>query len=213
MCDLPNVDLIDLNSEPIEQFTATGIRTKSGFKEFDVVALATGFDSITGSFGQLDIRGVNGKTVNQHWKSGLKTAIGISLSGFPNMFFLYGPQAPTAFSNGPTCVQLQATWIAHVLSDLIRQDLTRIEAKPEVELEWTALTNKIWHSTLYPKAKSWYQGKKIESLYPNLLLTVYTGSNIPGKKEEPLSFVGGLPFYAQALYESLEGDYQGWTIS
>jgi len=28
-------------------------------------------------------------------------------AGFPNLFFLYGPQALTAFCNGLTCAELQ----------------------------------------------------------------------------------------------------------
>ena len=91
---------MDVNADPIEVITETGIRTSSGHREFDVIILATGFDAVTGSLAQLDIRGADGHSIKEHWASGLKTSIGISLHGFPNMFFLYGPGAPTAFSNG-----------------------------------------------------------------------------------------------------------------
>jgi len=194
--DLPHVDLIDVNSDPIEEFTELGIRTKSGLREFDLVALATGFDSLTGSLAQLDIRGMNGETIAEHWKDGLRTAMGISLANFPNFFFLYGPQAPTAFANGPTFVQLQAKWIETALDGLIKKGITRFVAKPEKEVDWTKLTHELWYSTLRPKGKSWYQG-----------------SNIPGKKEEPLTFSGGVPFYTKTIYESLENNYQDWIVA
>jgi len=194
--NLPYVDLIDLNSEGIKEFTESGICTTNGHKEFDVIALATGFDSVTGSLAQLDIRSTKGETIADHWKDGLKTAIGISLAGFPNMFFLYGAQAPTAFSNGPTCLEVQTTWIEKVLAGLIKKGITRFEAKPEKEVEWTDLTHRIWNATLLPRAKSWYQG-----------------SNIPGKKEEPLNFPGGVPMYTKALYDSLENNYQDWILA
>jgi cation diffusion facilitator CzcD-associated flavoprotein CzcO len=157
--NLPHVDLIDLQEDPIEECTETGIRTRTGFKEFDVIALATGFDSVTGPLAQLDIRDTKGNTIADHWKDGLRTAIGISLAGFPNMFYLYGPQAPTAFANGPTCVQLQARWIEKTISSLIEKDIKRIEAKAEKEVEWTQATHQVWYASLFPQAKSWYQGK------------------------------------------------------
>jgi cation diffusion facilitator CzcD-associated flavoprotein CzcO len=169
--NLPNVDLIDLEENPIEEFTATGIRTRDGLQEFDLIILATGFDALTGSLGQLDIRGTDGNTIAEHWQNGLRTSIGISIHGFPNMFFLYGPQAPTAFSNGPSCTQIQARWIDSTISDLAARKITRLEATEDAEDRWSKLVNQTWDATLFPNAKSWYNG-----------------SNIPGKRIEPLSW-------------------------
>ena len=53
-----------------------------------------------------------------------------------------------------------------------------------------------WNATLFPNAKSWYQG-----------------SNIPGKKEEPLNFPMGLPTYIQKFKESADNGYTGFTLS
>lgn len=64
---LPNIDIIDVNESPIEEVTATGIRTKNeGLVEVDVIVLATGFDSVTGSLAQLYIQGTDGGTVADH---------------------------------------------------------------------------------------------------------------------------------------------------
>ena len=65
---------------------------------------ATGFDSVTGAITQIDLRGMGGKTIREAWKDGVYTNLGMTVSGFPNMFFTYGPHAPTALSNGPSCV-------------------------------------------------------------------------------------------------------------
>jgi len=82
------------------------------------------------------------------------------------------------------------------LDGLIKKGITRFVAKPEKEVDWTKLTHELWYSTLRPKGKSWYQG-----------------SNIPGKKEEPLTFSGGVPFYTKTIYESLENNYQDWIVA
>ena len=168
--NLPQVDIVDLNEDPIETITENGIQTKSGHTEFDVIVLATGFDAVTGSLGQMNICGTDGDTISQHWNDGLKTAVGISMHNFPNMFFLYGPQAPTAFSNGPSTVQFQAQWIADTIKDLRAKGIDRFEATAESEEEWHKEMQQKWDITLFPQAKSWYQG-----------------SNIPGKRVEPLN--------------------------
>ncbi|KAI9732766.1 MAG: hypothetical protein M1834_003704 [Cirrosporium novae-zelandiae] len=172
----PNVDLIDLSQTPIEEVTENGIRTSSGFVPLDVLILATGFDSLTGGLTQMDIRGVNeNRSVGQHWKN--------------------GPQAPTAFSNGPTCVQIQAEWLARVLSDLHTKNITRIEATREAEITWKKKVDDIWADSLFPKAKSWYQG-----------------CNIPGKRIEALNWTGGMPGYIENIEGSRNNGYEGFVL-
>jgi len=191
-----NVDIIDVNKSPILEVTEKGFRTKDGVVEVDILILATGFDSVTGSLAQLDIRGVDGKPIADHWKDGTKTSMGIAMNNFPNMFFLYGPQAPTAFSNGPSCTQFQAEWVERTLKQLTEDGITYFEAKPEAEEEWSKRLHEKWDASLFPMAKSWYQG-----------------SNIPGRKVEPLNWAGGMVDYRGALDESVKNNYQAWNAS
>lgn len=55
--------------------------------------------------------------------------------------------------------------------------------------------NEKWNATLFPLAKSWYQG-----------------ANIPGRKVEPLNWAGGMVEYTDSLHKSLENHYQGWNV-
>ena len=195
--NLPHVDVQDVQADPIEEITEKGIRLKSGHeREFDVIVLATGFDAVTGSLAQMDIRNAAGESIAEHWQDGLKTTIGIALNVLPNMFFLYGPGAPTAFSNGPSTVQIQAIWLDKVMKLAEKTGMERMEATKEAEEEWSKKTREAWYSGLWPQAKSWYQG-----------------SNIPGKREEPLNYVGGIPKYIEALDDSLEGNFKGWATN
>ena len=170
--DQPHITLVNLNDSPIQEVTDKGIITKNeGLIEVDVLILATGFDSVTGSLAQLNIQGINGGTIADHWRDGTKTSMGIAMPEFPNMFFLYGPQAPTAFSNGPSCTQFQAEWVAKVLKTCKEKGIVQIEATQEAEDDWCKRMHEKWDATLFPLAKSWYQG-----------------ANIPGKKVEPLNW-------------------------
>lgn len=103
--DQPNVKLIDVNENPIEEVTATGIRTKQGLVEVDVIVLATGFDSVTGSLAQLNIQGTNGGTIADHWKDGTKTSMGIAMPEFPSESLRVRMDSPMLYinRNAQTC--------------------------------------------------------------------------------------------------------------
>ncbi|KAI9644788.1 hypothetical protein NHQ30_006815 [Ciborinia camelliae] len=192
---LPHIDIIDVNESPILEVTEKGIRTKEGEVEFDILILATGFDSMTGSLGQLNIRGIDGNTIAQKWKDGTRTSMGIAMNNYPNMFFIYGPQAPTAFSNGPSCLQFQAEYVSDTIKELTEKNITYFEAKKEAEEDWYRRLSEVWNASLFPLAKSWYQG-----------------ANIPGRKIEPLNWAGGIPEYRASLARSNENNYQGWIV-
>lgn len=89
--DRPENKVVDVKKTPIERFTEKGIVTSDGkLHEFDVIALATGFDSVTGGMKDMGLKDVDGVDLTEKWKTGTHTYLGMSMSGYPNMFFLYG---------------------------------------------------------------------------------------------------------------------------
>lgn len=98
----PHVHLVDVNSTPIDTITGKGIRTSEKEWEFDYIICATGFDSFTGGLKQINIKNTSGEPLAECWRDGTRTYLGMAISGFPNLFFTYGPQGPTALCNGPT---------------------------------------------------------------------------------------------------------------
>jgi cyclohexanone monooxygenase len=124
----PNVSLVDLRTTPIERVTRNGIKTAAGEYELDILVLATGFDAVTGGLTSIDIRGTQGETLKEKWAKGVRAHLGMAVAGFPNLLFVYGPQSPNAFCNGPTCAEVQGDWIARLLDHLRQRNLTRIEA-------------------------------------------------------------------------------------
>lgn len=91
--DQENVDVVDLKATPIERFTESGILCKDREERpFDTIVLATGFDAMTGSLTEMNLRGKDGLTIKERWKDGVFTYLGLCISGCPNMFMVYGPQ-------------------------------------------------------------------------------------------------------------------------
>ncbi|KAH9860317.1 hypothetical protein J1614_011647 [Plenodomus biglobosus] len=196
----PHVTLINTNTNtggtPIQEITPTGLKTTSTTHTFDAIISATGYDAVTGGLLSIRITGTSGHTLAQHWDKGVKTYLGLAVAGFPNMFFTYGPQAPTALCNGPTCAELQGKWILDAMRYLSAREVGKIEVKRESEEGYREEVLRLAGETLVPGVDSWYMG-----------------ANIPGKPREPLFYLGGVPTYYKMLNEVAEGGYTGFDLS
>lgn len=85
-----NIDVVDIKKDPVETFTETGIKLKSGDeRDFDLIVCATGFDAISGGLTQINIRGVDGRTIKEKWQEGTSTFLGMASRNYPNMLVLY----------------------------------------------------------------------------------------------------------------------------
>ena len=71
MLDRPQNKVVDLKNNPIERVTENGIVTADGkLHECDIIALATGFDSVTGGMKNMGLKDVDGTLLFDKWKSG-----------------------------------------------------------------------------------------------------------------------------------------------
>jgi cation diffusion facilitator CzcD-associated flavoprotein CzcO len=157
--DKPNIHIVDIKKNVVAEVVPEVILTADGkVHKLDIIALATGFDAITGGLKDIKLTGLNGETLQEKWKMGTYTYLGISTAGFPNFFFLYGPQAPTAYSNGPSCVEPQADWVVDVLKDMREKGLTKIVPTKEAETAWKKNVNALHSKSLRDKVEGWYMG-------------------------------------------------------
>jgi cation diffusion facilitator CzcD-associated flavoprotein CzcO len=180
----------------IAKFVPQGVLMTDGdMHELDLIVLATGFDSVSGGITSIDIKGTLG-TIENKWSHGIFTQLGLSAHGFPNMFFTYGPQAPTAFATGPATAELQGDWITACLKFMRARGLTQIEAAQDAERAWRDHVIDIGNQGLFPEAKSWY-----------------FGDNIPGKPREALNYMAGMPEYRRRLWDCAGNDYLGFILS
>jgi len=166
--DKPHNHVVDINANPIVEVKEKGIVTADGtLHEFDIIALATGFDSVTGGMKNMGLRDESGTLLSEKWAEGTWTYLGMACAGYPNMFFLYGAQGPTAFSNGPTCVEVQGDWIVDAIAKCKKEGITYLNATQEAEDSWREKVKELSDLTLFPTTNSWYMG-----------------ANIPGKPRE-----------------------------
>lgn len=52
---------------PITHFTETGIAKEEKFEDFDIVAICTGYDAVTGGLMTMNIKGDDGVFLHDKW--------------------------------------------------------------------------------------------------------------------------------------------------
>jgi cyclohexanone monooxygenase len=191
----PNVTLVDIKSNPIEEILPNAVRTRAKDYEVDALVLATGFDAMTGSVARIDIRGRNGQTLNQKWAEGPKTYLGLMSAGFPNLFIITGPGSPSVLSNMIVSIEQHVDWIADCIAWMRDRGFEAIEARKDAEDKWVAHVNEVAHTTLYPQANSWYMG-----------------ANIPGKPQIFMPYIGGVGAYRQICNDVAAKGYEGFAM-
>jgi len=189
-----NVSLVSLKETPIEEIVPQGVRTSDGVvHELDVLVFATGFDAVDGNYRAMNLRGRDGRHINEHWTEGPTSYLGVTKAGFPNMFMILGPNGP--FTNLPPSIEAQVEWISDLIDKATREGLTTVEPTADAEREWTETCAEIANMTLFPKADSWI-----------------FGANIPGKRHAVMFYLGGLGNYRRQLADVADGGYRGFQL-
>lgn len=190
-----NVDLVDISSAPIQSITRNGLRQNSREYEFDTLVLATGFDAMTGALLAIDIQGKDGKNLESHWQNGPANFLGLTISGFPNLFMITGPGSPSVLANMIVAIEQHVDFVADLLVYMQSQKSSCVEASAAAELKWVNLVNEIAEQTLYPQGcNSWY-----------------TGANIPGKPRIFMPYLG-YPSYVEKCEEIASNNYRGFEF-
>lgn len=197
----PNVSLVDVNQEPIQSMTRNSIRTNSRSFEVDIIIYATGYDYFSRGMVVIDIHGRNDQTLDEKWQvnegdAGVFTQLGLMTAGFSNMFFLMGPQAPSALGLTPHMAEIQGGWVADCLQYMQAHGKTVIEPTGDAERAWKEEINITAAETLFSATDSWYMS-----------------NNIEGRKKEAACYFGGVDRYASILSENAEAGYAGFVLS
>jgi cyclohexanone monooxygenase len=195
--NLSHVKLVNIRKTPIEEITQWGIKTSDGKAfEIDAIVFATGFDAMTGAIKEIDVRGKGGLSINEKWKDGPQTYMGVMVAGFPNMFMVTGPQSPGVKSQMIFSCQQHVDFIGDIIACARGRRMRRIEASRTAEMAWVQHNNEVANSTLYPLANSWYMG-----------------ANVPGKPRVFMPYVGGVQNYVAKCNEVAAKGYDGFEMS
>ena len=130
----PNVEVIDT---PIKAITGAGIDTSDGTSHpVDAIIYGTGFIP-TDFLAPMQITGLGGQSLDHAWTGGAEAYLGITVSGFPNFFMMYGPNTNTAASI-IFMLENQARYIVKCARELGRGTVHTMNLRGTVQREYNA---------------------------------------------------------------------------
>ncbi|MEM7466689.1 MAG: NAD(P)/FAD-dependent oxidoreductase [Pseudomonadota bacterium] len=190
-----NVNLVDLQTDPIKEIIAQGVRTESREFVLDSLVFATGFDAMTGALDKINIVGRNELSLKAKWRAGPQTYLGLGVAGFPNLFTVSGPGSPSVLSNMVPTIEQHVEWISDCIKYVSDKGFETIEAELAEEQAWVEHVNAVADTTLYPGCNSWY-----------------LGANVPGKPRVFMPYIG-VPPYVEKCQQVVADGYAGFDLS
>ena len=191
-----NVDLVDISEAPIVRITADGIQTTASHYDLDVIVYATGFDAITGGYDRIEIQGVDGETLGDKWQDGPSSYLGVLTNGFPNLFMVAGPQSVSGSTNFPRAIETGVDWVTGLLTHVLDNGHSRVEARAEAEQEWVEEVVRAHERMLFRRSKGWFTGYN---------------ANVAGHEEGKIryqAYFGGAPRYTEVIDQAVADGYR-----
>ena len=190
-----NVDLVDISEKPIQCITREGLIVNGREFEFDSIVFATGFDAMTGTLFNVDIRGRNDLALKEKWYAGPRTYLGLMSEAFPNLFMITGPGSPSVKSNMLVSIEQHVDFVTESIIYMREHGLELMEPDVAAEDDWVDHVQEAANKTLFPRANSWYMG-----------------ANIPGKPRLFMPYIGGVGTYRRICEEVAADNYKGFRF-
>lgn len=152
----PNVSLV---TEHIDGITPSGVKTADGaMHDLDVIIYATGFET-TGWHWSMDVIGRGGKRLDDVWREAPEAYLGITTSGFPNMFMLYGPNTNLGHNTITFMIERQVEYAVRALEAMDARGAASMEVTKAAQDRFNrelqaSLAKTTWAD---PGCNSWYK--------------------------------------------------------
>ncbi|HEX8819507.1 MAG TPA: NAD(P)/FAD-dependent oxidoreductase [Archangium sp.] len=151
----PNVEVV---SETIREVTARGVVTADGREhEVDALIFGTGFTA-TEFLSPMRVFGRGGRELNEVWREGAEAYLGVTVSGFPNFFMLYGPNTNLGHNSIVFMLESQIRYVLACMRVLREHHLRFLDVRPDAQRDFNArLQQALHHSVWEGGCTSWYK--------------------------------------------------------
>jgi cation diffusion facilitator CzcD-associated flavoprotein CzcO len=152
-----NVQLI---AEQLTRVEERGLRTADGtLHEADCIIWGTGFK--TNDFMlPMEVIGTQGRSLREAWAGGPRAHLGICVSGFPNMFLMYGPNTNTSGGSIVFYEEAQAAYLRQALERLTSRGGGAIDVRREVQDAGDRELQARFADTAWTLCDSWYRNEQ-----------------------------------------------------
>lgn len=150
---------VEIVTDGIGRVDATGIVSSDGtHRPCDVIVLATGFHVTDNPMMEL-IRGRSGATLAKVWsEDGMGAYLGSAVPGFPNMFFLAGPNTGIGHTSLVVMIEAQVRYLMSGLDEMSQRGAKTFEVRREAYDAYNAeiqdrMARTVWNTG---GCRSWY---------------------------------------------------------
>lgn len=149
-----NVELIQ---EGVSAVESDCVHTQHGKYKVDALIFATGFDARR-FLHPMRIFGRGGVLLHEAWQQRPRTLLGIATNGFPNLYFLYGPNTNLGHNSVIFMVECQVDYLLKVLHWMKAQGVSEVEARREaVEQDDAKLQRHLARTVWAGNCTNWYK--------------------------------------------------------
>jgi cation diffusion facilitator CzcD-associated flavoprotein CzcO len=144
----PNTELV---TEGVREVREHSIVFADGSeREVDTIVFGTGFSPTDPPIASR-IRTRGGQTLAERWRSGMSAYLGSTVAGYPNLFFLWGPNTNLAHSSVVFMAEAQLRYVIDALETMRRDGMGAIEVRRDAEDAWNAhlqerLRDTVWNT-------------------------------------------------------------------
>jgi cation diffusion facilitator CzcD-associated flavoprotein CzcO len=152
-------DNVDLVTDGIDKITGNAVVTSDGVeREADALVIATGFHTTDLPIAD-HVVGRSGETLAQQWeREGMSAYKGSTVHGFPNLFFLVGPNTGLGHSSMVFIIESQIAYVLDALRTMAARDITALEPLPRAQERWNRDLQRRLGRTVWNRGgcSSWY---------------------------------------------------------
>ncbi|GIH09553.1 Baeyer-Villiger monooxygenase [Rhizocola hellebori] len=151
-------DNVDVITSGIVRVTPNGVVTADGVEHpADTIILGTGF-RVTDMPVMHHVRGREGQTLAQAWTPTMRAYLGTTVAGFPNLFFLLGPNTGLGHTSVVLMMESQLRQVLKALEYMRRTGVTAIEPTPQAQQRDSAEVDRKMAGTVWATGgcNSWY---------------------------------------------------------
>jgi cation diffusion facilitator CzcD-associated flavoprotein CzcO len=161
---------VDVVTTAITGIEPAGVRTSDGrLHEADVLIWGTGF-AATSFLAPMKVTGIDGADLHERWTDGARAHLGVSAPGFPNLFFIYGPNTNLGGSSIIGMMEAQAGYIAQVARRIADGGARLIGVRADVADAYDREMQERLGESAWSGCSSWYvDGPRITTNWPGLV--------------------------------------------
>ena len=142
---------------PIARLSPKGIRTVEGVEhQFDAIVFATGFE-VSKAGTPFPVIGIDGRELAAEWSRGAYAYRSVAVSGYPNLYFTFGPNSGPGHSSALVYMEAQIDYIVEPISKLLQFGWKSLDVRPEVQASYNEdIQQRLQSTTWNSGCQSWY---------------------------------------------------------